>query len=424
MVLSLLVSPSLQFGRLFHMRPKKSDCVDQDEENCPIWAASGECDNNPGFMLKSCHASCMACDEAAASSTTLRRRTLAEMRDRVRTGACYDEDEACDELAAAGACHNGSDAPLRCAYSCRACGFSKLANEAYGCSDASPNCASWAANGECHKNVGYMHDTCPVSCGTCGRKGAICARAADSHEALGPGDLDRNMRRILSHFPQYGPEAVSEPAVVHRGSVVAPWVITFKHFLRDEEIEALISGCKAHFERSLAGDQLSPVRTSKQCWCADNECAANPLTRIVEERIRNVTNTPDLKHFEPLQVLKYEPGQFYKVHHDQNSGWFTPQGVRIYTFFMYLSDVDEGGGTRFADLNITVPAVKGTAVVWPSVTSADPSQDEPNTNHEGLPPVSGVKFAANAWIHNHDYRTPAARNCILAHRNTHSPAFL
>ena len=34
------------------------------------------------------------------------------------------------------------------------------------------------------------------------------------------------------------------------------------------------------------------------------------------------------------QVLKYEPNQFYSVHHDQNSGHFTPQGVRIYTFFM------------------------------------------------------------------------------------------
>ena len=48
---------------------------------------------------------------------------------------------------------------------------------------------------------------------------------------------------------------------------------------------------------------------------------------------------------------------------------------------MYLSSVEEGGGTRFADLNLTVPAVKGSAVLWPSVTSADPSRDEPNTNH-------------------------------------------
>ncbi len=29
------------------------------------------------------------------------------------------------------------------------------------------------------------------------------------------------------------------------------------------------------------------------------------------------------------QVLKYEPGQFYKAHHDQNSGLFTPQGPRV-----------------------------------------------------------------------------------------------
>ena len=28
---------------------------------------------------------------------------------------------------------------------------------------------------------------------------------------------------------------------------------------------------------------------------------------------------------EPFQILKYQPGQFYKVHHDQNSGHFTPQ---------------------------------------------------------------------------------------------------
>ena len=95
--------------------------------------------------------------------------------------------------------------------------------------------------------------------------------------------------------------------------------------------------------------------------------------------------------------------------------------MRLYTFFMYLSTPTAGGGTRFADLDITVPAVKGTAVFWPSVRDADPTADEPKTNHEGLPPEVGVKYAANAWIHNYDYFTPSARNCILAHRNTHAP---
>jgi hypothetical protein len=422
----LLVQPSTSFGRLFHRRPKQNlsaDCRDTDE-TCPNWAASGECSANPTFMLKGCTLSCTTCDEA-----TTRARTLDEMRERVRVGACYDDDDDCEQRVAAGGCHNGSDTPLRCASSCRACGFSKLLMEAYGCKDANTECASWAKSGECTKNPAYMDEACPASCGLrCATKGAICARPAGTPASVGPGDIERNMLRILREYPQYEPVAISRPSTHEdRGEKdrghVAPWVMTFNSFLRDEEIDAFIGGCRSHFERSLAGDQLSPVRTSKQCWCADNECAANPLTRIVEERVRNVTNIPDLKHFEPFQVLRYEPGQFYKVHHDQNSGWFTPQGVRVYTFFMYLSTPEEGGGTRFANLNVTVPAVKGAAVLWPSVTSADPSEDEPSTNHEGLPPIRGIKFAANAWIHNYDYRTPAATNCLLAHRNTHSPTF-
>ena len=108
---------------------------------------------------------------------------------------------------------------------------------------------------------------------------------------------------------------------------------------------------------------------------------------------------------EPFQILKYEPGQFYKVHHDQNSGLFTPQGARVYTFFMYLNDVDEGqeepgGGTHFADLGVVMPARKGHAVLWPSVMDAEPDRDEPMTNHEGLPPKASVKYASNVWIHN------------------------
>lgn len=65
------------------------------------------------------------------------------------------------------------------------------------------------------------------------------------------------------------------------------------------------------------------------------------------------------------QVLKYEVGQFYKVHHDQNASCLNSNcrpllpsllycarlqsphhsawGPRLYTFFMYLSDVEEGG---------------------------------------------------------------------------------
>merc|ERR1712118_229435 len=125
-------------------------------------------------------------------------------------------------------------------------------------------------------------------------------------------------------------------------------------FLTDEEVSAFIEGCSRSFSRSLAGDVLSPVRTSQQCWCTGNECARDPQTRRVEQRIADMIGGFHTKYFEPFQILKYDPGQFYRVHHDQNSGLFTPQGARVYTFFMYLSTPEEGGGTRFTDLNITV----------------------------------------------------------------------
>ena len=93
--------------------------------------------------------------------------------------------------------------------------------------------------------------------------------------------------------------------------------------------------------------------------------------------------------------------------------------MRVYTFFMYLSTPTKGGGTKFNNLDIINPAIKGNAVLWPSVTSDDPTRDEPYTNHEALTVEEGMKYASNVWIHNYDYRTPAARNCLLTHKNTH-----
>ena len=66
-------------------------------------------------------------------------------------------------------------------------------------------------------------------------------------------------------------------------------------------------------------------------------------------------------------MLKYEVGQFYHEHHDQNAPKNSAWGPRLYTFFMYLNDVEAGGETRFTRLNISVTPRKGSAILWPSV---------------------------------------------------------
>ena len=140
----------------------------------------------------------------------MRNRTYAERLARAQRGNCYDEAEDCAERSTSGGCHNGSDTPLRCQWSCRACGFRPLLEQVYGCTDSSEGCANWAAAGECSKNPGFMRSSCGRSCDACGDRAALCARPSNSEAALAPGGIDVAMRRILRDFPQYEPRALSQ----------------------------------------------------------------------------------------------------------------------------------------------------------------------------------------------------------------------
>merc|ERR1712018_1119440 len=48
--------------------------------------------------------------------------------------------------------------------------------KSFACSDSNPHCASWASQGECKKNPGFMDTNCAKSCGKCEStdKGVVC----------------------------------------------------------------------------------------------------------------------------------------------------------------------------------------------------------------------------------------------------------
>mmetsp|Transcript_7427 Transcript_7427/g.8667 ORF Transcript_7427/g.8667 Transcript_7427/m.8667 type:complete len:143 (+) Transcript_7427:1-429(+) len=141
------------------------------------------------------------------------------------------------------------------------------------------------------------------------------------------------------------------------------------------------------------------------------------MTQSVLKNISNVTGISD-KNSEHLQLLRYEEGQFYKQHHDYiDTDRDRPVGVRILTAYLYLNDVEAGGGTRFPKLRtannegLTVMPKKGRLLLWPSVKDEEPSRKDGRTDHEALKVEKGEKYGANGWVHLRDFKTPHGKGC-------------
>ena len=110
-----------------------------------------------------------------------------------------------------------------------------------------------------------------------------------------------------------------------------------------------------------------------------------------------------------FQVLRYEVGQYYIRHHDYIHGHLDlPIGPRLYTFFIYLNDVEQGGGTKFPDINggVIIEPKMGRVAIWPSITNDDPFKKEMRTDHEALSVQKGVKYGANMWLHQFNFHDP------------------
>jgi prolyl 4-hydroxylase len=103
-----------------------------------------------------------------------------------------------------------------------------------------------------------------------------------------------------------------------------------------------------------------------------------------------------------LQLVRYEPGQKYDMHHDE-SGKQKYSGPRLLTIFMYLNDVLGGGGTQFRYLNFTATPKKGSALIWPSMLDSLEGRNE-WTFHAALPLEEGYKYGSNAWIRLRDFQ--------------------
>jgi prolyl 4-hydroxylase len=188
------------------------------------------------------------------------------------------------------------------------------------CEDRAEPCPRYAAAGECEKNPGWMIVNCPHSCNACHLRDykARCSRSflnISTEPVYKPFEMGNMFSSISERFgDRYDINVLS----------TSPWVVTFDNFLTDEEAEALISTVEGTWEHSTdtgavnafgeTGRTLSKGRTSSNAWCKE-KCSSHSLVQNVVSKMAEVTLVPS-NHYESLQILHYEKGQFYRKHHD------------------------------------------------------------------------------------------------------------
>jgi hypothetical protein len=191
-------------------------------------------------------------------------------------------------------------------------------------------------------------------------------------------------------------------------------------------------------------------RSSESMFCDTRDCWDDPRVQRVHAAASNITGLP-LSHQEYMQVVRYSKGQYYVKHHDTSATYGRSlNGHRIYTMFLFLSDVqpNAGGETSFPDARqprgfspyaedaaaeaaagggaggvgagayktlqgLKVPPKKGAAVLWVNVDAEHPENEDWRTQHEALPLTRDgeTKLGANVWSYAFPWRTLFDRDC-------------
>ena len=179
--------------------------------------------------------------------------------------------------------------------------------------------------------------------------------------------------------------------------------LVYENILTEYQCNSLISFVKNNnllfksevYNKQTNKIELDSVRTSSNCSVFYEEHkVAVEIRRIVSSII-----TLPIENFEPIQIVHYEIGEHYGLHCDYfeegNIDILGDGGQRLWTAFIYLNDVEQGGETNFVYGGEKIKPRRGRMVLWRNYLNGKPVKE---SLHEGLPPISGEKWACNVWI--------------------------
>ncbi|XP_037812171.1 prolyl 4-hydroxylase subunit alpha-1-like [Lucilia sericata] len=186
-----------------------------------------------------------------------------------------------------------------------------------------------------------------------------------------------------------------------------PLLLVFHDIISDREI-AIVKNLTSAIQRATVmgtnSSVVSNVRTSQFTFVSVKR---HPVLRVIDQRVEDMTNL-NMKYSEDHQFANYGIGGHYGEHHDFfYEAFLTPErvslfemGNRIATVLIYLSDVEQGGGTAFPYMKSHLLPKKGAAAFWYNLHAS--GVGDKRTLHGACPIIVGSKWVQNRWIREND----------------------
>ena len=147
------------------------------------------------------------------------------------------------------------------------------------------------------------------------------------------------------------------------------------------------------------------TRKSRQTWLSDDEHPAAKKMAAVSADLTGISAS----HQESLQVAMYAPRGMFTEHYDacvsddpsdcakMNKG----SGQRRATLLVYLNDDFTGGETEFVNVGKKIHPETGKGILfW---NTRDDESLIPDSKHRGNPVLTGEKWIATKWTHQHTW---------------------
>lgn len=164
-------------------------------------------------------------------------------------------------------------------------------------------------------------------------------------------------------------------------------VIVLKNFLTSDECQTIIKSFPPDEEAKVdKAEKIEQIRKSKVSFIGHEH--------FINLKLANIVNSINETHYhfnlsgilEPVQVARYDDGDFYQVHTDHGEGVYQHRKISCVVQLSNFQNY-KGGELFFPLIKKVAPVEQGTLIIFPSYVP-----------HQVLKVEKGVRHSLACWV--------------------------